>query len=90
MSAYNRLTLFNLPLSRKNDYSFSFYSRGSLTFRFEFVQTPFKAVSWVYKNGKANNGSPIAWDVIRVFNRRSKAYIGTIILSRSQFSQYLR
>jgi len=84
------ILLTNLKRSVKNDYSLSFYKNlypyrlknghwriqrePTRVFFLPYVHTPQKALEWV--NSKALHGKGIDWDFVRVYERRSRRYLG--------------
>ncbi len=64
------INIHNLP-SKKNDYSLSFKLGPLTTLFLEYVHRPVIAVKWAVNKGKK-------FDRVNVYDRRTRALIGTI------------
>lgn len=62
----------------KSNYSLSFRYAGKQVFKLPFVKNVEYAIKWTSRNVKDKNGTPLRFNVVWVFNRKTNEYLGYI------------
>ncbi len=66
-------------ISRGNDFSLSFYNNGFCVLHLKYSANVYRSIVWALNRAKDRNGNKLQFQIVRVFERKSRRYLGTII-----------